>query len=84
LDVKNLLYVLMDDLGVEAVKQAVERPLERLKFAPFGCHLLRPSSLRKYREGLYNPHSLGLLVEDLGGKELKYESATKGGERFLV
>jgi len=78
LDVKNLLYVLIDDLGVDVIKKAVARPLKGFKFAPFyGCHLLRPSSLHKYREDPYNPRSLGLLIEALGGEEVKYDGATK-------
>jgi len=45
-EVLHLLAVLRDEVGYEAIEEAVERPLEGLKVAPYyGCMLLRPRGL---------------------------------------
>jgi len=76
--VKNLLYVLVEDFGVEAIETAVKVPLKGLRIAPFyGCHILRPSSVHGSREDPYNPKSLGLIIQALGAEEVKYSGATR-------
>src|SRR3972149_7350589 len=42
--VKQLLWVLAEDLGLDKLSERVVKPLNWLKVAPFyGCHRLRPS-----------------------------------------
>jgi len=76
--VKNLLYVLVEDIGLEKVTEAVKYSLSGLRVAPFyGCHLLRPSEVHGSREDPYKPRSLGLLIESLGAEEVEYSGATR-------
>ncbi len=76
--VKNLLYVLVDDIGLDAIKAAVRKPLRGLHIAPFyGCHILRPSKVHGYREDPYNPKSLGMIIRALGAEEVEYRGAAR-------
>jgi len=76
LEVKHLLWVLMEDYGADELKAKVTRQLTGLKVAPFyGCYLRRPSDLmapkgfggrKTYLEELIN--LVGAEVVDFGGK----------------
>jgi len=76
LEVKHLLWVLMEDYGVDNLKAKVTRQLTGLKVAPFyGCYLRRPSDLmapkgfggrKTYLEELIS--LVGAEVVDFGGK----------------
>jgi succinate dehydrogenase / fumarate reductase cytochrome b subunit len=75
-EVKHLLWVLMEDYGLDNLKPQIVRPLTGLKVAPFyGCYLRRPSDLmapqgfagrKTYLEDLIR--LLGAEVTDFGGK----------------
>lgn len=75
-EVKHLLWVLMEDYGVDKLKPQIVRPLTGLKVAPFyGCYLRRPSDLmapkgfagrKTYLEDLIS--LVGAEVTDFGGK----------------
>jgi succinate dehydrogenase / fumarate reductase, cytochrome b subunit len=76
IEVKHLLWVLMEDYGVDKLKPQIVRPLTGLKVAPFyGCYLRRPSDLmapkgfagrKTYLEDLIS--LVGAEVTDFGGK----------------
>jgi succinate dehydrogenase / fumarate reductase cytochrome b subunit len=76
LEVKHLLWVLMEDYGVDRLKAKITRQLTGLKVAPFyGCYLRRPSDLmapkgfagrKTYLEDLIG--LVGAEVVDFGGK----------------
>ena len=73
-DVKvyHLLDALHDLVGVDRVKDAVERPLEGLRFAThYGCHVLRPSELGA-PDDPEDPHKLEELIEALGAETVDY------------
>ncbi|HXG17593.1 MAG TPA: CoB--CoM heterodisulfide reductase iron-sulfur subunit B family protein [Methylomirabilota bacterium] len=75
-EVKHLLWVLMEDYGIDKLKAKLTRQLKGLKVAPFyGCYLRRPSDLmapkgfagrKTYLEELIS--LLGAEVVDFGGK----------------
>lgn len=76
--VKNLLHVLIQDIGVEKIKDQVVRPLKGIKFAPFyGCHILRPSHVHDHGDDPRHPRSLGTLISAVGGEEVWFDGATK-------
>jgi succinate dehydrogenase / fumarate reductase cytochrome b subunit len=76
--VKNFLYVLLEDIGFDKVAKAVKKTLTGLRIAPFyGCHLLRPSEIHGSREDPYKPRSLGNLIEVLGAEEVQYDGASR-------
>jgi heterodisulfide reductase subunit B len=76
-EVKHFLQVLMEDVGLERLKQCISRPLSNLKVAPFyGCHALRPSELLKLDDP-ERPSLLENLVEALGAEIVEYRNKLK-------
>ena len=72
-DVRHLLWVLIDDVGLDTIREKVTVPLTKLRIAPFyGCHILRPSSVLG-KDNPMEPTSLDQLLEALGGKTIHYE-----------
>ena len=62
-EVRHPLDVLMNDIGVERIKQAVKSPLGGKVACYYGCQIVRP--LRHLRQSVH-PTSLDRLVEALG------------------
>jgi succinate dehydrogenase / fumarate reductase cytochrome b subunit len=77
IDVKHLIWVLVDDVGVEKIKKHIKNPLGGLKVAPFyGCHALRPSEVFHGRGG-QAPKYLDTLITTLGGESVDYNGKDK-------
>lgn len=77
IEVKHLVQVLKDNIGLERLKQSVVKPLTNLKVAAFyGCHALRPSKLLKLDDP-ESPSILENLIETLGAKNVKYRNKLK-------
>ena len=70
--VTHLLQVLTDEIGAEAIRRQVVRPLSGLKVGAFyGCHLLRPAD-RLRSESAEEPHSFEDLIGALGATPVYY------------
>ena len=68
-------YVLINDVGLEAIKQRVVRPLKGLKVATYyGCQIVRPYATF---DDQYNPTSMDRLIEALGATVVRYPLKTK-------
>jgi heterodisulfide reductase subunit B len=77
IEIKHFLQVLMDDVGIECIKERLVKPLTNLKVAAFyGCHALRPSELLKLDDP-ERPHILENLIEALGAKNIEYRNKLK-------
>jgi len=80
-EIKHFLYTLIDDYGLENIKDKVEVPLSKFNIAPFyGCHNIRPSELHGKSNGgenSYNPTSLDELINALEGNTVDYSSKNK-------
>lgn len=77
IDVKHLIWVLVDDLGVDKVKAHVKNPLGGLKVAPFyGCHAMRPREIFHGRGG-QAPKYLDTIIAALGGESVDYSGKDK-------
>lgn len=77
IDVKHLIWVMVDDIGVEKVKKAVNNPLGGLRVAPFyGCHAMRPSEVFHGRGG-EAPKYLDELITAIGGETVDYYGKDK-------
>ncbi len=75
--VRHLLWVLIDDIGLDALKAMVVNPLHGLRVAPFyGCHIIRPESGNGW-ESSRNPHSLEDIIVALGGEAIDYAGKTR-------
>jgi heterodisulfide reductase subunit B len=70
--VRHLLEVLLEDVGLPAIKRAVKRSLNGLKVACYyGCLLVRPPKILKFDDP-ENPTSLDRLVTAMGGTSLEW------------
>lgn len=75
--IKHLLWILVEEVGLERVRTLVKRPLTGLRIAPFyGCYLVRPSAL--VDEGHPDRDQyLEHVIAALGGEPVEYEGARK-------
>ncbi|MGA8604222.1 MAG: CoB--CoM heterodisulfide reductase iron-sulfur subunit B family protein [Thermoplasmata archaeon] len=70
--VKHLLRVLTEDIGIAAVKAKVRRPLHGMKVGAFyGCHLLRPAD-EMQSESAEEPHAFEDLLSAVGATPVDY------------
>lgn len=77
IEIKQLLWVLAEDYGLENLKKKVTMPLKNLKVAPFyGCHSLRPSDALGFDDP-ERPWSLEAVITTLGAEVVEYNGKTK-------
>ena len=77
IEVKHFIQVLMNDIGLEKIKEKVVKPLNSLKVAPFyGCHSLRPSKLLQLDDP-ERPKIFENLVKALGAETVQYRNKLK-------
>jgi succinate dehydrogenase / fumarate reductase cytochrome b subunit len=78
-EVKHLIWVLVEEVGTEKLKQHLKNPLNGLKVAPFyGCHAMRPNEIFLGRGGTVNgPKYLETLIRTLGGESVDYYGKDK-------
>jgi heterodisulfide reductase subunit B len=70
--VRHLLEVLIEDFGLDEIRQRVTRPLEGVRVAPYyGCQLLRP---RKESEAVEWPMFFEDLLRAIGATPVDYAS----------
>jgi succinate dehydrogenase / fumarate reductase, cytochrome b subunit len=75
---KNFLWILAEEIGFDAVRERVRRPLAGLRIAPFyGCYIVRPSKRLGFDEHPGRDAYLGELIEALGGEAVEYAGARK-------
>ena len=79
--IQHFLYALIEDFGLETLKEKVVTPLSEFNIAPFyGCHNIRPSELHSATNGGENPYaptSLDDLIVACGGQTVDYEEKNK-------
>ena len=80
-EVKHFLYCLIDEYGLDKIKDKVVTPLSNFNIAPFyGCHNIRSTDQhhsKTYGENSYVPTSLDRLIESLEGHPVDYASKNK-------
>jgi heterodisulfide reductase subunit B len=76
-DAKHLMQVLIEDIGLEKVKNSVVRPLTMLKVAEHnGCHILRPKEFIGFDDP-EDPKTLKMLIEATGATCSDYMDETE-------
>jgi len=76
-EVKHLLWALVTDYGLDAVKARVTRPLTGLKCAAFyGCYLLRAQKSIPYDDP-YKPESMEDVFRSIGATPIYYRGRTQ-------
>jgi succinate dehydrogenase / fumarate reductase, cytochrome b subunit len=75
---KNLLWLLVEDIGLEEIKRRVERPLKDLRVGPFyGCYIVRPTDRLGIDAERPRERYLHMLIEALGGTVIEYAGQHK-------
>lgn len=73
--VRHPLDVLINDVGLEAIKQKVAKPLKGLKVAPYyGCQIVRPYATFDDQN---NPTTMDRLLEALGATVVRFPLKTR-------
>ena len=75
---KNLLWVLVEELGLDELSSRVKRPLTDLKVGPFyGCYIVRPTDRLGIDDDNPRDTYLHLVIEALGGTVIDYAGMHK-------
>lgn len=76
--VKHLLWILVEDIGLENLKSKVATPLEGLRVAPFyGCYIVRPTGALEFDKYPEREESLEQVISALGAEVVEFEGKTK-------
>lgn len=74
--VLNILELLVDRIGIDAIAKKVKKPLKGLKIAPYyGCMLTRPAKITQFDHPT-NPTSMDQLLEALGADVVSWGGKT--------
>jgi heterodisulfide reductase subunit B len=75
-EVRHLFEVIVHDVGMDAIRSQVRRPLQGLRVAPYlGCLVTRPDSGERWREKEH-PHAFDELLGALGAEVVDYPLRT--------
>jgi heterodisulfide reductase subunit B len=75
-EVRHLFEVIVHDVGMDAIRARVVRPLQGLRVAPYlGCLVTRPDTGERWREKEH-PHAFDQLLEALGAEVVDYPLRT--------
>jgi succinate dehydrogenase / fumarate reductase cytochrome b subunit len=78
LEIKNFLWVLVEDLGLDKFKSMIKRPLTGLRVGPFyGCYILRPSEILGFDDHPGRNQYLEMVIEATGAEAVDYEGKKK-------
>jgi succinate dehydrogenase / fumarate reductase cytochrome b subunit len=74
---RHLLWILLEDYGMEKLKSQIVRPLTGLKIAPFyGCYLVRPEDALAFEENPDRKNSLEMVIEIVGAEVADFPGKT--------
>lgn len=70
--VKHITRVLVEDVGIDTIRNTVVKPLKQLTVAPhYGCHVMKPSDEIQF-DSPENPTLLDSLIEVTGARCVTY------------
>jgi heterodisulfide reductase subunit B len=76
LEIRHLLDVIINDIGLEKVKENVVQPLKGLRIAPYlGCMVPRPDYEKRWSSHEY-PLELDMVLKALGAEVIDYPLKT--------
>jgi succinate dehydrogenase / fumarate reductase cytochrome b subunit len=76
--VKHMLWALIEDIGLEKLKQSFQHELVGLKVAPFyGCYIVRPSDVLGFGENPQRQTSLETVITATGAKVVDFSGKNK-------
>ena len=76
-DPRHLLWVIVEEVGLDKLKSLVTVPLSHLRMAPFyGCYIVRPSSALGFDEHPEREDSLERVIEAVGAQVVDFAGKT--------
>jgi len=76
-EVKHLLQIFREDIGYDAIKNAVVKPYTGLRLAAhYGCHVTRPPEIVKVDDA-ENPTIIDKIIEITGATPVDYTGKTR-------
>jgi|TARA_B100000586_G_scaffold187422_2_gene137751 succinate dehydrogenase / fumarate reductase cytochrome b subunit len=75
---KHLLWVLIEDIGMEKLLTLITRPLAGLRMAPFyGCYIVRPTDALEFEDHPERQNALEQIIETIGATVVDFEGKTR-------
>ncbi len=75
--VKHLLWVLVEDVGIDKVKETFKTDLGKMRLAPFyGCYIVRPSTALGFPENPERSRALETVIESVGAEAVDFAGKT--------
>ncbi len=76
--IRHFVWILLEELGEQGIRQRVRRPLTELRAAPFyGCYLQRPSEALGFQDQPDRAKSLELIMSWLGLEVVDFPGKTR-------
>jgi len=76
--IKHFLWILLEDVGEDALRKKITNPLNGLRAAPFyGCYIQRPTEALDFEEHPDRGKSLERIIEILGAKVVDFPGKTR-------
>ena len=75
---KHLLWIIIEDVGLEKLSSYVTAPLTHLRVAPFyGCYIMRPTDALGFDENPQRQTSLETVITALGGQVVDFSGKSR-------
>ncbi len=75
---KHLLWILIEDYGLDKLEELITRPLHGVRLAPFyGCYLVRPTDALQFADNPERQDALERLIEILGATVVDFSGKTR-------
>jgi succinate dehydrogenase / fumarate reductase cytochrome b subunit len=75
---KHLLWVMIEDVGLDKLTELITRPLSGIRMAPFyGCYLVRPTDALDMEEHPERLTALEQVIETLGATVVDFSGKTR-------
>ena len=75
---KHLLWIILEDVGLDKLRGYVTDPLTHLRIAPFyGCYIIRPSDALGFDENPERQTSLETVIATLGGQVVDFPGKSR-------
>ena len=76
--IKHFLWILLEDVGEDALRQGITKPLTGLRAAPFyGCYIQRPTEALGFKEYPDRGKALERIIEILGAEVVDFPGKTR-------
>ena len=77
-DPKHLLWVLVEDVGLDKLLSLITRPLAGVRMAPFyGCYIVRPTDALEFEDHPDRETALEQIIETIGATVVDFEGKTR-------